>query len=157
MSLKLRARRALFRVGIALGAPSLLWAGCLKTLGESLMDDKDAGAEGPSVGRGIGAAGGGRAGKGGTGVRAAAAVTRKPMPPDSGPGRSSRTRRPNTPHQHRNATPPQIIAADDIYVFRTTFGSLTQLSRHPARGRTLVASTSATASDSRSISSMFVW
>jgi hypothetical protein len=138
MTLALGAPRALLRTGLLLGLPGLIWAGCLKTLDESLMNEADSGSDGAFGGSGnggggsggIGASGGlGGGGSGGTGGDAA-----PDSPPDSGPVAKffdyDSSKHPVT--NIANAQTQQIIASDDTHVFRTAYdGTNTQLSSHP--------------------------
>lgn len=130
------APRALYRTCLLIALPSLLWAGCLKTLDESLLDADDDGGLGGAGGSAAsggssGGGGGGQGGSGGTGGDAAAdAPADAPQPKfnEYDPAKHPVTNLANGP-------PPQIIASDDTSVFRTAFDAVgAQLSSHPIAG-----------------------
>jgi hypothetical protein len=142
MSLPLGARRALFRAGLLVATPSLLWAGCLKTLDESLLHEKDSGQAGFGGSGATGASGGSgglgaSGGTGGGGVGASGGDAAIDSPIDSGPEPRffayDGTKYPVT--NLASAPSPQIIASDDTHVFRTNYdGMAAPLSSHPLAG-----------------------
>jgi hypothetical protein len=150
MLLPLRARRALLGFGSLLGVSGLVWTGCLKTLDESLMDERDSGIDGSLGGGGSGGSGGSGGigaggGVGGGGLGGSSGDAALDSPTDSGPVAKFfeyvAAKYPVT--NIANATTQQIIASDDTHVFRTSYdGMAAQLSSHPlAPGSgTLVAS-----------------
>jgi hypothetical protein len=127
----------------------LFWVGCLKTLDESKLDQAQDGGDAS----GGSSAFGGSSGSGGTGATGGSTGGSSGTPSDAPPDAPAPT---ITPHSSANyptsniatGAPPQIVAADDSYVYRADYDKPptpapgAQLSRHPIGGGsgTLLAS-----------------